>query len=180
MRTAIGALLLPWPPRPPSRFALPPSRFALRRTGRRTGRTRQVAQDYASRSSLAVEGVAGIGAAASEVGDPRFRRDRREAARGIATPSGSTPGNRYRGLVDQGAGGSSRGPCRDERHGYDLRVLQPFARDPAYYASIVSEESDTPSKEGPVIHGAIRLFDYPVWPRTTTRRGVGAIARTGQ
>ncbi len=49
---------------------------------------------------------------------------------------------------------------------YHLRVLQPFARDPAYYASIVSAESDTPSKEGPVIHGAIRLFDYPVWPRT--------------
>jgi uncharacterized protein (DUF885 family) len=49
---------------------------------------------------------------------------------------------------------------------YHLRVLQPFARDPAYYASIISGESDTPSKEGPVIHGAIKLYDYPVWPRT--------------
>ena len=49
---------------------------------------------------------------------------------------------------------------------YQLRVLQPFARDPAYYASIISAESDTPSKEGPVIHGALRLYDYPVWPRT--------------
>jgi hypothetical protein len=49
---------------------------------------------------------------------------------------------------------------------YHLRVLQPFARDPAYYASIISAESDTPSKEGPVIHGALRLYDYPVWPRT--------------
>src|SRR5687767_9101115 len=49
---------------------------------------------------------------------------------------------------------------------YHLRVLQPFARDPAYYASIVDAESDTPSKEGPVIHGAIKLYDYPVWPRT--------------
>jgi hypothetical protein len=49
---------------------------------------------------------------------------------------------------------------------YHLRVLQPFARDPAYYASIITAESDTPSKEGPVIHGAIRLYDYPVWPRT--------------
>jgi hypothetical protein len=49
---------------------------------------------------------------------------------------------------------------------YHLRVLQPFARDPAYYASIISAESDTPSKEGPVIHGAIRLYDYPIWPRT--------------
>jgi hypothetical protein len=49
---------------------------------------------------------------------------------------------------------------------YHLRVLQPFARDPAYYVSIVTDESDTPAKEGPVIHGAIRLFDYPIWPRT--------------
>jgi hypothetical protein len=49
---------------------------------------------------------------------------------------------------------------------YHLRVLQPFARDPAYYASVINAESDTPSKEGPVIHGAVKLYDYPVWPRT--------------
>ena len=49
---------------------------------------------------------------------------------------------------------------------YHLRVLQPFTRDPAYYASIITAESDTPSKEGPVIHGAFKLYDYPVWPRT--------------
>jgi len=49
---------------------------------------------------------------------------------------------------------------------YHLRVLQPFARDPAYYASIITSESDTPAKEGPVIHGAIKLYDYPIWPRT--------------
>lgn len=49
---------------------------------------------------------------------------------------------------------------------YHLRVLQPFARDPAYYVSIITGESDTPAKEGPTIHGAIKLFEYPVWPRT--------------
>jgi hypothetical protein len=49
---------------------------------------------------------------------------------------------------------------------YHLRVLQPFARDPAYYAYVITDESDTPAKEGPVIHGAIRLYDYPIWPRT--------------
>ncbi|MFM8535745.1 MAG: DUF885 family protein [Acidimicrobiia bacterium] len=49
---------------------------------------------------------------------------------------------------------------------YHLRVLQPFARDPAYYASIITGESDTPAKEGPTIHGAIKLYDYPIWPRT--------------
>ncbi|MCC6929312.1 MAG: DUF885 family protein [Gemmatimonadaceae bacterium] len=49
---------------------------------------------------------------------------------------------------------------------YFQRVLKPWARDPAYYASVVTEESDTPAKEGPLIHGAIRLFEYPIWPRT--------------
>lgn len=50
---------------------------------------------------------------------------------------------------------------------YHLAVLQPFARDPAYYASIRTDESDTPAEEGPVIHGAIRLWQYGIWPRTT-------------
>ena len=54
---------------------------------------------------------------------------------------------------------------------YHLRVLQPFARDPAYYASIITSESDTPAKEGPVIHGAIKLYDYPIWPRTRLDTG---------
>ncbi len=49
---------------------------------------------------------------------------------------------------------------------YHLTVLKPFARDPAYYASIRAEQSDTPAEEGPVIHGVIRLWQYPVWPRT--------------
>jgi hypothetical protein len=53
---------------------------------------------------------------------------------------------------------------------YHLRVLQPFARDPAYYASIITDESDTPAKEGPVIHGAIKLYDYSIWPRTRLDR----------
>lgn len=49
---------------------------------------------------------------------------------------------------------------------YHLTVLQPFARDPAYYASVRADESDTPAEEGPTIHGAVRLWKYPVWPRT--------------
>ncbi|MDZ7631524.1 MAG: hypothetical protein U5K74_09295 [Gemmatimonadaceae bacterium] len=49
---------------------------------------------------------------------------------------------------------------------YNLTVLTPWSRDPAYYASIRTEESDTPAEEGPVIHGAIRLWKYPIWPRT--------------
>jgi len=49
---------------------------------------------------------------------------------------------------------------------YHLTVLQPFARDPAYYASVRPDESDTPAEEGPTIHGAVRLWKYPIWPRT--------------
>jgi hypothetical protein len=49
---------------------------------------------------------------------------------------------------------------------YNLTVLTPWSRDPAYYASIKTEESDTPAEEGPVIHGTTRLWKYPVWPRT--------------
>jgi hypothetical protein len=49
---------------------------------------------------------------------------------------------------------------------YHLTVLQPFARDPAYYASVRTSESDTPAEEGPTIHGAIRLWHYGIWPRT--------------
>lgn len=49
---------------------------------------------------------------------------------------------------------------------YNLTVLKPWARDPAYYASVRPEESDTPAEEGPTIHGAIRLWKYSVWPRT--------------
>ena len=59
---------------------------------------------------------------------------------------------------------------------YHLTVLQPFARDPAYYASVRTEESDTPAEEGPTMHGAVRLWQYPVWPRTVldTSRALNA------
>jgi len=49
---------------------------------------------------------------------------------------------------------------------YNLTILTPWSRDPAYYASIKTEESDTPAEEGPVIHGTTRLWKYPIWPRT--------------
>jgi len=49
---------------------------------------------------------------------------------------------------------------------FHLDVLRPFARDPAYYASVRTYESDTPAEEGPTIHSAVRLWEYSVWPRT--------------
>jgi hypothetical protein len=47
-----------------------------------------------------------------------------------------------------------------------LKVLRPWARDPGFYASVRSYQSDTPAEEGPTIHDALRLWQYPVWPRT--------------
>jgi len=43
---------------------------------------------------------------------------------------------------------------------FDLRVLQPWARDPAYYAIVWTEQSDTPAHEGPLCHAAIELWTY--------------------
>ncbi len=51
---------------------------------------------------------------------------------------------------------------RAEMNGLDfnLRVLQPWQRDPAYYVLLWSEQSDTPSHEGPVCHAAIEIWEY--------------------
>ena len=43
---------------------------------------------------------------------------------------------------------------------FDLRVLQPFARDPSYYATVFAEESDVPEHEGPNAYPAIDLYTY--------------------
>src|SRR5688572_30529449 len=58
---------------------------------------------------------------------------------------------------------------RAEMNGLDfrLRVLAPWQRDPAFYASIRTSQSDTPAEEGPTIHGAVRLWKYPFWPQTS-------------
>ena len=51
---------------------------------------------------------------------------------------------------------------RAEMNGLDfnIRILQPWVRDPAYYALVWSEQSDTPSHEGPVSHASIELWTY--------------------
>jgi hypothetical protein len=43
---------------------------------------------------------------------------------------------------------------------FDLRVLRPWARDPAFYKSIWTEQSDTPAHEGPVHHAVVELWTY--------------------
>ena len=57
---------------------------------------------------------------------------------------------------------------RAEMNGLDfyVRVLQPWAKDPTFYASIRTAQSDTPAEEAPTIHNPVRLWQYAIWPRT--------------
>ena len=43
---------------------------------------------------------------------------------------------------------------------FDIRVLRPWERDPAFYQSVRTEQSDTPAHEGPVHHALIELWQY--------------------
>ena len=45
-------------------------------------------------------------------------------------------------------------------HEFHLRVLQPWVRDPAFYKSIWTEQSDTPEHEGPTHHAVVELWTY--------------------
>ncbi|HKR33387.1 MAG TPA: DUF885 family protein [Steroidobacteraceae bacterium] len=51
---------------------------------------------------------------------------------------------------------------RAEMNGLDfnLRVLKPWERDPAFYTSIKTEQSDTPAHEGPTHHAIIEVWQY--------------------
>ena len=57
---------------------------------------------------------------------------------------------------------------RAEMNGFDFyaRVLQPWARDPAFYMSVWNEQSDTPAHEGAEHHGSVELwtYEYPLSP----------------
>lgn len=45
---------------------------------------------------------------------------------------------------------------------FDHRVLRPWARNPCFYAVVFTSQSDTPAREGPVVDGAIELWQYSV------------------
>ena len=51
---------------------------------------------------------------------------------------------------------------RAEMNGYDFNneILQPWARDPAFYNSIWTGRSDVPAHEGPTHHAVIELWTY--------------------
>lgn len=43
---------------------------------------------------------------------------------------------------------------------FNLHVLRPWVRDPAFYQSIWTEQSDTPAHEGPTHHAVVELWTY--------------------
>jgi hypothetical protein len=51
---------------------------------------------------------------------------------------------------------------RAEMNGYDFnrRILQPWARDPAFYNTIWTYRSDVPGHEGPTHHALVELWTY--------------------
>jgi hypothetical protein len=51
---------------------------------------------------------------------------------------------------------------RAEMNGMDfnIRVLRPWARDPAFYTSVWTYQSDTPAHEGPTHHALVELWTY--------------------
>jgi hypothetical protein len=70
---------------------------------------------------------------------------------------------------------------RTEMNGLEFyhSALRPWARNPAFYVSIFSAESDVPAHEGPVIHGWIDTwtYDYPLDDESATElaASIGAI-----
>ena len=58
---------------------------------------------------------------------------------------------------------------------FDHRVLQPWARNPAFYVTVFPEQSDQPAREGPFTAGAIELwsYHYPLDDRSTAEVAAG-------
>jgi hypothetical protein len=57
---------------------------------------------------------------------------------------------------------------------FDHRIRQPWARNPTFYTMLFPAQSDVPAREGPVIHGAIELWQYPLPLSPEHARVVGA------
>jgi uncharacterized protein (DUF885 family) len=43
---------------------------------------------------------------------------------------------------------------------FNLRVLRPWARDPAFYVSVWAARTDVPLREGPIVHPETELYTY--------------------
>jgi hypothetical protein len=55
---------------------------------------------------------------------------------------------------------------------FNLRVLRPWARDPAFYVNVFSSRSDIPWREGPVPYPEIELYKYHFPLDADTQKGL--------
>ena len=58
---------------------------------------------------------------------------------------------------------------------FNIRVLKPWVRDPAFYTSVWTAQSDTPAHEGPAHHALVELwtFEFPLDPQSEARLSTG-------
>ena len=84
------------------------------------------------------------------------------AARRNSPPGAARLGVDRRERNGRSSSASTRQLVRAEMNGFDFyaRVLQPWARDPAFYLSVWPEQSDTPAHEGTVHHDVVELWTY--------------------
>jgi len=61
---------------------------------------------------------------------------------------------------------------------FNLRVLKPWQRDPAFYQSIWTGQSDTPAHEGPTHHAVVDVWKYSFPLAASDRAKLGAELRT--
>jgi hypothetical protein len=61
---------------------------------------------------------------------------------------------------------------------FNLRVLRPWQRDPAFYQSIWTAQSDTPAHEGPTHHALVELWTYTFPLSDADQRKLSAELRT--
>jgi len=61
---------------------------------------------------------------------------------------------------------------------FDLRVLKPWANNPAFYVTFFPEESDQPKREGPFAEGAVELWSYTLPLSKDAAARIGAGVRT--
>jgi hypothetical protein len=61
---------------------------------------------------------------------------------------------------------------------FDLRVLRPWERDPAFYKSIWTGQSDTPAHEGPTHHAVVELWTYAFPLSSADQTRLAAALRT--
>lgn len=58
---------------------------------------------------------------------------------------------------------------------FDHRVLRPWARDPAFYVTVFTSQSDQPAREGHYAYGGIELwtFEFPLSPERAAQLSAG-------